>query len=129
MFELVIKDVAYPLNFGMGFVRKINKSTKIPIDGLPGVSKDIGLNYAIMNVMNNDIVMLAKVIDLANDGQSPRLTPKAIDEFLEDENTDIDDVFEKVIGFFKSANCTRKATMQVVDALGQSSAEMAETKN
>ena len=129
MFELVMKDVAYPLNFGMGFVRKIDKRINIPVDGLPGVKKDIGLNYAIMSILNNDVVVLANVIDLANEGQTPRLTPRAIDEFLEDESTNIDEVFEKVIGFFKSANCTHKAAIQVLNALEQSEEETARAES
>lgn len=127
MFELVIKDVAYPLNFGMGFVRKLDKSVNIPVDGLPGVKKDIGLTYAIMSLMDNDIVMLANVIDIANDGQNPRLTKAAIDAYLEDENTNIEELFDKILGFFKSANCTKRTAARVDAALKE--AVMTETKN
>lgn len=127
MFELVIKDVAYPLNFGMGFVRKLDKSVNIPVDGLPGVKKDIGLTYAIMSLMDNDIVMLANVIDIANEGQNPRLTKAAIDAYLEDENTNIEELFDKILGFFKSANCTKRTAARVDAALKE--AVMTETKN
>lgn len=127
MFELVIKDVAYPLNFGMGFVRKLDKSVNIPVDGLPGVKKDIGLTYAIMSLMDNDIVMLANVIDIANEGQSPRLTKSAIDAYLEDESTDIEELFDKILGFFKSANCTKRTAARVDAALKE--AVMTETEN
>lgn len=127
MFELVIKDVAYPLNFGMGFVRKLDKSVNIPVDGLPGVKKDIGLTYAIMSLMDNDIVMLANVIDIANEGQNPRLTKPAIDAYLEDENTNIEELFDKILGFFKSANCTKRTAARVDAALKE--AVMTETKN
>lgn len=127
MFELVIKDVAYPLNFGMGFVRKLDKSVNIPVDGLPGVKKDIGLTYAIMSLMDNDIVMLANVIDIANEGQNPRLTKSAIDAYLEDENTNIEELFDKILGFFKSANCTKRTAARVDAALKE--AVMTETKN
>lgn len=127
MFELVIKDVAYPLNFGMGFVRKLDKSVNIPVDGLPGVKKDIGLTYAIMSLMDNDIVMLANVIDTANEGQNPRLTKAAIDAYLEDENTNIEELFDKILGFFKSANCTKRTAARVDAALKE--AVMTETKN
>ena len=127
MFELVIKDVAYPLNFGMGFVRKLDKSVNIPVDGLPGVKKDIGLTYAIMSLMDNDIVMLANVIDIANEGQNPRLTKAAIDAYLEDENTNIEELFGKILGFFKSANCTKRTAARVDAALKE--AVMTETKN
>lgn len=127
MFELVIKDVAYPLNFGMGFVRKLDKSVNIPVDGLPGVKKDIGLTYAIMSLMDNDIVMLANVIDIANEGQNPRLTKAAIDAYLEDENTNIEELFDKILSFFKSANCTKRTAARVDAALKE--AVMTETKN
>lgn len=127
MFELVIKDVAYPLNFGMGFVRKLDKSVNIPVDGLPGVKKDIGLTYAIMSLMDNDIIMLANVIDIANEGQNPRLTKAAIDAYLEDENTNIEELFDKILGFFKSANCTKRTAARVDAALKE--AVMTETKN
>ena len=127
MFELVIKDVAYPLNFGMGFVRKLDKSVNIPVDGLPGVKKDIGLTYAIMSLMDNDIVMLANVIDIANEGQNPRLTKAAIDAYLEDENTNIEELFDKILGFFKSANCTKRTAARVDAALKD--AVMTETEN
>ena len=127
MFELVIKDVAYPLNFGMGFVRKLDKSVNIPVDGLPGVKKDIGLTYAIMSLMDNDIVMLANVIDIANEVQNPRLTKAAIDAYLEDENTNIEELFDKILGFFKSANCTKRTAARVDAALKE--AVMTETKN
>ena len=127
MFELVIKDVAYPLNFGMGFVRKLDKSVNIAVDGLPGVKRDIGLTYAIMSLMDNDIVMLANVIDIANEGQNPRLTKAAIDAYLEDENTNIEELFDKILGFFKSANCTKRTAARVDAALKE--AVMTETKN
>lgn len=127
MFELVIKDVAYPLNFGMGFVRKLDKSVNIPVDGLPGVKKDIGLTYAIMSLLDNDIVMLSTVIDIANEGQNPRLTQAAIDAYLEDEGTDIEELFNKILGFFKSANCTKRTAARVDAALKE--AVMTETEN
>ena len=127
MFELVIKDVAYPLNFGMGFVRKLDKSVNIPVDGLPGVKKDIGLTYAIMSLMDNDIVMLANVINIANEGQNPRLTKDAIDAHLEDESTDIEELFNKILGFFKSANCTKRTAARVDAALKE--AVMTETED
>lgn len=128
MFELVIKDVAYPLNFGMGFVRKLDKSVNIPVDGLPGVKKDIGLTYAIMSLMDNDIVMLEDVINIANEGQNPRLTKDAIDAYLEDESTDIEELFDKILGFFKSANCTKRTAARVDAALKEVVMPEAETE-
>ena len=39
MMELTIKGQVYQFNFGMGFLREINKQTNVPVDGAPGVKK------------------------------------------------------------------------------------------
>lgn len=39
MFELTINDTVYQFNFGMGFMREINKRVSAPVDGLKDVKK------------------------------------------------------------------------------------------
>ena len=60
---------------------------------------------------------LEDVLDTANKGQNPRLTRAAIDAFIDDENTNIDEVFDEVMGFLKTANSTRKVTNQILEAV------------
>ena len=38
MYELTINDVVYQFNFGMGFMREVNKKVCTPVDGLKAVS-------------------------------------------------------------------------------------------
>lgn len=128
MFELVIKDVAYPLNFGMGFVRKLDRSVNIPVDGLPGVKKEIGLSYAIMSLAEKDIAMLENVLLIANEGQNPRLTQDKLDAHLEDAETDIAELFDNVMTFFRSANCTKLTAEKVDEAVKKAKEEEAEKK-
>ena len=123
MFELTINDAVYEFHFGMGFLREINKRVEVPIDGLHGVKKSIGLQYAVAGVIDGDIEALVDVLELANKGMKPRLTRATLDAFLEDEETDTDELFEKVLGFLKSSNATKKVTNNLLGATGKNKSE------
>lgn len=108
MMELTINGQVYQFKFGMGFLREINKQTNMPVDGLPGVKKDVGFRYALMNLINGDPDALVNILDVANKGQNPRVTRGLLDEYIDDEDTDIDELTETVMGFLESANATKK---------------------
>lgn len=108
MMELTIEGQVYQFNAGMGFVRKIEKKMQVPIKGAPGKMQDIGLSYMLGGIIDGDPDALVEVLDYMNEGQEPRITKNALDKYLEDEDTDIDALFEKVINFLSSANCTKK---------------------
>lgn len=114
MFELEINNEVYQLNFGMGFLREVDKKISVPVDGIPGVKKNIGLNYKIASLIDGDIEVLEEVLDIANKGQDPRFTKQILDGYIEDENTDIDELFEKVLGFLESANVTKKTVKEIM---------------
>ena len=106
--EITIKGQSYPLRFGLKFVKEVNGREMAPVDGLIGVEQGIGLNLMIANIIDGSIEELASAILTANKTEEPRIKEDDLLEFLEDESTDIDDVFEKVLVFFEKANCTRK---------------------
>ena len=116
MLELTINDIVYSFNFGMGFMREINKKESIPVDGFQ-TKKNIGLQYFVAGILDGDIEALVEVLDTANKGQTPRVTKKGIDAYIDDENTDIDKLFTDVIDFLKHSNATKKATTALVEAL------------
>ena len=117
MMELTINGQVYQFNFGMGFLREINKQTNVPIDGVPGVKKDVGFRYALMNLMDGDPEALVNILDVANKGQNPRATRDLLDGYIDDENTDIDELTDTVMGFLKSANATKRTTKELLDAV------------
>lgn len=117
MFELTIKGTSYQFNFGIGFVREINKSIQKPADGVPGVKEDIGLAYNVGQIINGDVITLVDVLEAANKGQSPRITKQEIEDYIDDPDTDIDKLFEDVLGFFRTANATRKVTEKMEKAM------------
>ena len=114
MFELTINEEVYQFNFGMGFLRDINKKIDIPVDGLPGVRENVGLRYTVGMLIANDIETLAEVLFTANKGFKPRVTPEKLDAYIEDADTDIDALFERVLDFLKKSNATRKTVTDLL---------------
>ena len=118
MFELNINGVSYQFNFGIGFVRDINKTVQKPVDGIQGMKEDMGLAFNVGQVLAGDALALIDVLELANKGKDPRITTKVLEEYIDDPNTDIDKLFADVIDFFTTANATKKTTLAMAEALG-----------
>lgn len=119
MFELTINNVVYQFHFGMGFMREINKKIGTPVDGLPDVKKNIGLQYYIAGIIDNDLEALVTVLEVANKNQKPRITPAVLDSYIDDPDTDIDKLFESVLDFLKNANATRKTVANLLNLVEQ----------
>ena len=117
MLELTIKDTVYQFNFGMGFMREINKRIGTPVEGLKDVKKNIGLQYMVAGIIDGDLEALSEVLLVANQGQNPRVTSKLIDEYIDSEDTDIDALFDQVLDFLKSANATKKTVSTLLEAI------------
>lgn len=123
MLELTINGTVFEFNFGMGFMREINKKVSTPVDGLKDVNKNIGLQYTVASVIDGDVEALVDLLDAANKGHSPRVTRALLDVYIDDESTDIDGLFESVIDFLKSANATKKTMAQLLEAVERQKAK------
>ena len=117
MFELTINNKVYQFNFGMGFMREVNKRVKLPIDGLHGVEKNVGLQYMIASIIDNDIEALADALDAANMAFKPRITRAELDGYIDDADTDIEELFKKVLDFLQNANATKKVAREILAAV------------
>ena len=113
MFELTIENEVYQFNAGMGFVKEINKTVQILVDGAPNVKQNAGVRYKIGQLLDGDVEALVDVLDVANKGQSLRATRALLEKYIEDESTDIDKLFEDVLDFLSNANCTKKAVREL----------------
>lgn len=111
MMELTIQEKVYQFNFGMGFMREINKKHKQPVDGWKDVEKNMGLVYSVSSLFDNDLEELVEVLYAANIGQKPRVTKELLDSYIDDENTDIDELFVKVLDDLKHANATKRVAL------------------
>ena len=122
MFELTINGVVYQFLFGMGFMREINKRVGTPVDGLPDVKKNIGLQYSVAGIIDGDLEALVDILEVANKGQNPRVTRQLLDGFIDDENTDIDALFCNVLDFLRRANATKTTVAKLEAAIEQQKA-------
>ena len=115
MFELTINNEIYQFNFGMGFMREINKVVKTPVEGVKGLDQHIGLRYKVGGLMDGDVEVLVEVLEIANKGQNPRITRPGLDEYIDNPETDIDALFAEVLDFLSKSNATKKTVAQMME--------------
>lgn len=109
--ELVINGKTYEFNFGMGFIRQIDpKHTQTT----SGVTQNIGLIVEMAKIIDGDLIALYEALRMANKGFTPRLEQPEFDKWIEAEDTDIDEVFNTVQGFFANSNCCKKAYQKLI---------------
>lgn len=112
-FELMMNGTNYAFNFGMGFLKTINSKAT---EKVPNTNYQVntGGKYLIAQVMSDDVEALCEVLMIANKGETPRLTQKELYDFIEDEDTDIEAVFEQVVDFFGKANATKMLYKELI---------------
>lgn len=115
MLELTINNETYQFNFGMGFMREINKVVKTPVEGVKGLDQHIGLRYKVGGLMDGDVEVLVEVLEIANKGQNPRITRAGLDEYIDNPETDIDALFAEVLDFLSKSNATKKTVAQMME--------------
>lgn len=108
MLELTINNQVYSFNFGLGFLRDINKAVTIDVDGVKNVQKNIGLRYKLAQLNEYDTEALCEILLLANRGTTPKITAANLEAYIDNEDTDIEKLFEEVWRFLESANATKK---------------------
>ena len=108
MMELTINGQVYQFNFGMGFLREANKTVSEKISNATDKRKDVGATYMIAGIIDGDPEDLVDVLDLANKGQTPRVTRALLDSYIENPDTNIDQLFEDTLDFLEKANVTKK---------------------
>ena len=112
MMELQIKAQAYQFKFGFGFMREIDKRQIVKAPN--GTQQNIGFQTAVGGILDGDAQALEDVLLLANKGQEPRLTADVLEEYIEDEETDVDALFNGVIDFLKKSNVSKKKTLNLL---------------
>lgn len=117
MFELTINNEVYQFNFGMGFLREINKDVGAPVEGLPGVKKNIGLSYHVAGVIDGDLESLVKVLDTANKNLKPRVSAAMLDAYIDDPDTDVEKLCAEVLDFLRNANATKKTVTGIMESI------------
>lgn len=103
--ELIIENKTYNFRFGIGFVRYLDGKSSIEQNG---VQFGIGLETLIPNLLTGNTVTLSDCLFVANRTENPRVTQEQLDNYIDNENTDIDGLFDNVLKELKKSNATKK---------------------
>ena len=112
--ELTINGQVYKFNFGMGFLREINKTAKVHSGD---IDKNVGFRYAVGGIIDREPETLVDVLYTANSGQNPRITKEQLDSYIDNEDTDIEALFDTVMDFVEKTNATKSLTKKVLEAV------------
>ena len=129
MMELTINGQVYQFNFGMGFLREANKTVSEKISNATEKRKDVGATYMIAGIIDGDPEDLVNALDLANKGQNPRVTRALLDSYIEDPDTDIDQLFEDTLDFLEKANATKKIVERLKKRIEDAKAKEEQEQN
>lgn len=117
---ILMNGTLYEFNFGMGFIRDINKKVCQSVDGIKGFEDKIGATVYFTGVVNGDIECLETVLmTAANKKQDPPLTVDVLDAYIDDDATDIDKLFSDVTDFLSQANASKKILKKAQDIQSQ----------
>lgn len=103
--EIKINGKNVELNFGVAFVRELDKVAGMKVNGQ---SFGFGLTKSLPALQAYDPAVLADVLYCAAWDNKPRPTQKAIDEFI-DTNSDLEKVFDEVNKTIAESNAVKVA--------------------
>ncbi|CAK8054116.1 tail assembly chaperone [Eupransor demetentiae] len=105
-FTLTINGTEHQFKFGMRFIRELDKTKEVDANGVKfGVGVEMGINRL---VSMNDPEALEDILISANAAADEKLTVEEMDAYLEDDNTNIDELTEKVIDALLNSKFTSK---------------------
>jgi hypothetical protein len=103
--QLKIDNKDIELNFGVRFVRELDKVAGMKVNGQ---SFGFGLTKSLPALQAYDPAVLSDVIYCAAWGNKPRPTQKAIDDFI-DTDADLEKVFDEVQKEISESNAVKAA--------------------
>lgn len=103
--ELTINDKKYTANFGVHFVRELDKSAGLNVNG---ASFGMGLSKALIGLKSYDPSTLSDVLYFGMLSAGSHPTQKQLDEYL-DTDADIEKLFDQVTKELNESNSVKVA--------------------
>lgn len=120
--ELEINGKTYSFKFGMGFLLEINKTYEVESVGSKNKEK-AGLAFNVSGILDKNPEALLTILEIANETQEPRISKSELMAYIENEGTDIDELFDEVLDFLSKANCTKNMTLKIQKAAEEAEEE------
>jgi hypothetical protein len=123
--QLEINGTTYEFRFGIGFMKEIQSRYK----EMASISVAIpnGFKYVVASMLDGHIEDLFDILYTANKTEKPRITEKALMEYLEDESTDVESLIKEVKSFLLKANASKSLMNQIMEALEEEAEAETET--
>lgn len=123
--QLEINGTTFEFRFGVGFMKEIQSRYK----EMASISVAIpnGFKYVVAGMLDGHIEDLFDILYTANKTEKPRITEKALMEYLEDESTDVESLIEEVKSFLLKANASKSLMNQIMEALAEEAEAETET--
>lgn len=123
--QLEINGTTFEFRFGIGFMKEIQSRYK----EMASISVAIpnGFKYVVASMLDGHIEDLFDILYTANKTEKPRITEKALMEYLEDESTDIESLIQEVKSFLLKANASKSLMNQIMEALAEEAEAETET--
>ena len=119
--ELTINGKVYQFKASIAFMRLANNLVEEKVDNT-NLAQKVGLRYLIAGLIDGDVEQLINALDFMNTGIDQRLTRKEIEDFIEDENVDVDGIFEMVLDFLSKANVSKRTYNALMEQVNREKA-------
>nr|DAM24678.1 MAG TPA: tail assembly chaperone [Caudoviricetes sp.] len=119
--ELTINGKVYQFKASIAFMRLANNLVEEKVDNT-NLAQKVGLRYLIAGLIDGDVEQLINALDFMNTGFDQRLTRKEIEDFIEDENVDVDSIFEMVLDFLSKANVSKRTYNALMEQVNREKA-------
>ena len=129
MFELKIDENTYKFNFGIGFMKDMNKRHKEDAKRIFGENAraNQGLSIGLSNVfIDDDIEEFIEMLLLANKTFDPKVSRETIVNYIDNDENDIDELLDTVKNSLSSSNSCKKEMKRVEELLKEIEKETAE---
>ena len=80
-----------------------------------GVTFGVGLETLLPNLLSKNTVTLVDCLIAANRTEKITVTQDILDKYIDDDSTDIDQVFEDVIEELKKSNASKLKTAKIIE--------------
>lgn len=111
-----INGQSYEFKAGMGFIREINSHVQQKANG---VTENIGLEVRFLQLLQGDPEALVDILVTANKGFEPRLTAKALEDYMENGCEDVEGLFNDTIDFLSTSNCCKVKVKKIMQRQNQ----------
>lgn len=119
--QLTIGEKDYSFKFGIGFVKKLDDQFTL---NQGDFKYGAGLENVLPKLVMGDVVTLADVLIRANATESPKLQTKDLYDYIDDENTDIEGLFEEVLEELKNSNATKLKVANLTKEMDKQQVQM-----